>query len=117
MLNLIGCVRLAAKPVLEHTDQNVPVSSFTGVFNERRKSQDKIVEDAHFLDFVIWDKAAEFVCDRFDKGDLLYVEATPRQRKWTDGDGKKHSRIVFRVNSFERVSRPNRQENEVKENS
>jgi single-stranded DNA-binding protein len=111
---LTGLVRLVARPVLEKTEQNVSVSSFTGVFNEKRKTQDKVVEDAHFLDFVIWDKAAEFVCDRFDKGDLIYIEsATPRQRRWTDGEGKKHSKIVFRINSFVRVSRP--QKNEIVE--
>jgi single-stranded DNA-binding protein len=110
---LTGLIRLVQRPELSKTEQNVSVSSFTGVFNEKRKTQDKLVEDAHYLDFVIWDKAAEFVCDRFDKGDLIYIEsATPRQRKWVDGEGKKHSKIVFRVNSFQRVSRPQRGETE-----
>lgn len=104
---LTGLVRLVARPTLSKTDQGVSVSTFTGVYNEKRKAQDKLVNDSHFLDFVIWDKAAEFVCDRFDKGDLVYIEsATPRQRKWVDDEGKKHSKIVFRVNSFQRVSRP-----------
>jgi single-stranded DNA-binding protein len=110
---LTGLIRLVAKPDLQRTPEGVAVSTFTGVFNEKRKSQDKLVEDAHYLDFTIWDKAAEFVCDRFDKGDLIYIEsATPRQRKWVDNDGKKHSKIIFRINSFQRVSRPQRNETE-----
>lgn len=107
-----GLIRLVAKPELSHTENNVAVSTFIGVFNEKRKSQDKVVEDAHFLDFVIWDKAADYVCNKFDKGDLIYIEsATPRQRKWTDKEGNKHSKIVFRVNSFYRVSSPKNSSN------
>jgi single-stranded DNA-binding protein len=115
-MNLHGLIRLVKKPQLEKTDNDISVCTFTGVYNERRKTPDKVVDDAHYLDFTIWDKAADFVCDKFDKGDLIYIEsATPRQRKWVDAEGKKHSRIIFRVNSFQRVSRPQRVENESQE--
>ena len=115
-MQLHGLIRLVEKPELRKTNDGVSVCSFTGVFNERRKIDDKFVEDAHFLDFVIWDKAAEFVCDRFDKGDRLYVgSATPRQKKWVDSDGKKRSQIIFRINEFEKVSSPKRQEGETSE--
>lgn len=107
---LSGLIRLVEKPILRETDNKVAVCSFVGVFNERRKTQDKYVDDPHFLDFVIWDKAAEFVCNRFDKGDRIYIEsATPRQRKWEDDQGKKHSKIVFRINSFVKVDSPRRE--------
>ena len=104
-----GLFRLAERPALSETKEKVHYSSFTGVFNERRKVDGKYIDDPHFLDFVIWDKAADYVCEKFDKGDLIYVSsATPRQRKWTDDDGNKRSRIVFRINNFTKVSSPNR---------
>lgn len=114
-MNLYGLIRLVGKPVLQKTnDKGVSVSTFTGVYNEQRKVGDKYVEDPHFLEFVIWDKAAEFVCDRFNQGDLIYIEsATPRQRKWVDDDGNKRSKIVFRINNFRRVSQPKNREETV----
>ena len=99
-----GICRFAAKPELKHTNEGVALSEFTLVYNEKRKTQDKLHEQAHFFDCVIWDKAAEVVCTHFYKGDLIYVvQATPRQDRWEDKDGNKRSRIVFRIDSFEFV--------------
>lgn len=106
-MNTYGLIRLVAKPELRKTDAGVSVASFVGVFNEQRKVDGKIVEDAHFLDFIIWDKAAEYVCEKFDKGDLIYIaSATPRVRNWTDNDGNKRNKVVFRINNFQKVSSP-----------
>jgi single-strand DNA-binding protein len=105
-MNTYGLVRLVHKPELRKTQEEISVSTFTVVFNERRKVNNEYVEDPHFLDCVIWDKAAEYVCNNLDKGDLLYIaSATPRQRKWTDSEGKKRSQIVFRINDFQRMPR------------
>ena len=99
-----GVLRFVAKPVLKTIGSGTSLCEFTLVDNERRKVGDKIVETAHFFDFVIWDKAADVVAKHFDKGDLIeIVSATVRQEKW-EKDGQKRSKIVFRVNDFKFVS-------------
>ena len=108
-----GIGRFVAKPELKTTKEGTFLSEFTLVYNEKRKVGDKLLEQAHYFDFVIWDKAAEVVCKYFDKGDLIYiVQATPRQDKWQDKDGNKRSRVLFRVDSFEFVPSQKRKEAE-----
>lgn len=103
-LKSYGIGRFVAKPELKQTTQGVAIAEFTLVFNEKRKVADKLLEQPHFFDFVIWDKAAELVCKTFDKGDIInVVSATPRQNKWEDKEGKKHSKVIFRIDSFEFV--------------
>jgi single-stranded DNA-binding protein len=97
MMKLFGVGCFVQKPELRHV-KDTCVCEFSLVFNERRKSTDERV--AHFLDFVVWDSAAELIVDSCDKGDLLQIEAMPRQDKWVDKEGRKRSRIVFRLEKF-----------------
>lgn len=109
-----GLVRFVSKPELKHTKDGTPLCEFVGVYNERRKVGDKLLEQAHFLDFVIWDKAAELVAEKFDKGSLIYiVSSTVRQDRWEDKDGNKRSRIIFRVDEFQFVPSQKAKEQEV----
>ena len=106
-----GICRFAADPELKETKDGVCLSEFVLVFNEKRKVGDKLLEQAHFFDCVIWDKAAKVVCDNFEKGDLIYiVQATPRQDRWLDKDNNKRSRIIFRIDSFEFIPFQKRKE-------
>lgn len=105
-MKAFGLLRFAEDPELRHTKDGVAFAEFALVFSEKRKSQDKLIENPHFLDFVIYDKAAEVVCRDFKKGNVIYVEsATPRQQKWTTEEGAKRSRVVFRINEFAYVPR------------
>lgn len=107
-----GIGRFVAKPELKTTKDGTFLSEFTLVYNEKRKVGEKLLEQAHYFDFVIWDKAADVVCKYFDKGDLIYiVQATPRQDRWEDKDGNKRSRVIFRVDNFEFVPNQKRKEN------
>lgn len=113
-MKLTGIGRFVAKPELKQTKDGISVSEFSLVYNERRKVADKLVEQAHFFDFVIWDKAADLVCKSFDKGDIIYiVSATPRQDRWQDANGNKRSRVVFRIDEFSFVPYQKRKETEV----
>jgi len=116
MFKAQGIGRFVAKPELKHTSNKVAVSEFTLAFNERRKVGDKLLEQAHFFDFVIWDKAAELVCKSFDQGDPIYIaSSTPRQDKWETTEGQKRSRVVFRVDEFSFVPRQKNRDTEVAE--
>lgn len=99
MMKLSGFGRLVSDPILKPVGETF-VCEFTLAVDEHRKIAGERVKKTNFFDFVIWDKAAEVVCQYKKKGDLLYVDATPRQDKWTDKDGASKSRVVFRVNEF-----------------
>jgi single-strand DNA-binding protein len=101
-----GIGRFVADPVLRDAG-GTSVCDFTLAFNEYRKSKDgqESYRQAHFFEFVVWDKAAEFIVDNAKKGDRIFVECTARQDKWEDKEGQKRQRTFFRVNSFELLDR------------
>lgn len=110
-MQMTGIARFAQDPELKYTDKNVAVAEFALAFNERRKVGENLVEKTHFLDFVIWDKAAELVCKEFRKGDPIYIQSsTPRQDKWVDKENKNRSRIVFRIDSFQFLPYPKKRD-------
>lgn len=99
MMKLCGHGRVVADPELRETP-NSHVVNFSLAFNERRVVNGEVKETAHFLNFEIWDKAAELMARMAKKGTLMAVEATPRQERWENDEGQKRSRIVFRVDNF-----------------
>ncbi len=113
MLKLYGYGRFTADPVVKYTtDKNVAVCEFTLAWNEKRKVNDQLVENVHFLEFVIWDKAAELVGRDFKKGSPIFiVSATPRLDRWEDKEGNKRQRVLFRVDEFSYVPRDKNREN------
>lgn len=92
-----GVGRFVKQPELKEVN-STHVCEFSLAVNEYRNTgtERKVV---HFLDFVIWDKAAEVITKYCNKGDMIFVSATPRQDRW-ESDGRNHSRVVFRVNQF-----------------
>lgn len=101
-----GIARFVKKPELRETTNGTKFSNFSLAWNERRKDgEGKIIDTAHFLDFEIWDRGAEVLCERYDKGDAIFIEqSTPRLHTWEDKEtGQKRSKIVFRVDKFEPV--------------
>jgi single stranded DNA-binding protein len=56
-----------------------------------------------YLDFEVWDTAADTVYQHAKKGDFMFVQASARQNKWENGSGEKKQKITFRVNEFKIV--------------
>lgn len=54
-----------------------------------------------FLDFEVWDTAAERIEKECVKGNKIMVIGSARKNSWEDAEGKKRSRVVFRVDRFE----------------
>lgn len=93
--------RLVRDPELKHVGTNsVAMATFTIVVNRRFKSGDKTAEEVNFLDMVAWDKGGETITKYFKKGDLIAVEASAKQEKWTTKENETRSKIVFRVEKF-----------------
>lgn len=95
MMNVICVVgRLVHDPELKTTNSGVSVTNFTVAVERNRMSQDgqKAVD---YIDVVCWRKAAEFVCNYFQKGSWIAVNGSLQSRSYEDKDGKK--RKVYEV--------------------
>lgn len=77
--------RLTADPELRHTQNNIPVTSFT-LAVDRSFGKEKQTD---FLDIVAWRNTAEFVTKWFSKGMLVAVSGRMQTRTWEDKQGNK----------------------------
>jgi single-strand DNA-binding protein len=86
--NFIG--RLTADPELRRTDKGTACCSFSLAVKRPRA---KDITD--FLNFVVWQQGAEYLCQYGHKGDLVGVSGYLTTRNWEDKNGNK--RVVFEV--------------------
>ena len=90
MLNRIILMgRLTRDPELRHTQQGVPVASFSLAVDRDFKGRDGGERATDFIDVVAWRGTAEFVSKYFAKGRMAVVEGRLQIRDWTDKDGNK----------------------------
>ena len=98
--------RLAADPVLKNHERpgKAPTSltNFTLAVNRQYKKADGTpAEKTQFLDFEVWDTAAETIANFCKKGELLIIDrASACSYPVTLEDGTKVNRTVFRVDKF-----------------
>lgn len=81
--------RLTADPELKHTQNNIPVTSFT-LAVDRSFGKEKQTD---FLDIVAWRNTAEFVAKWFRKGMLVAVSGRLQTRTWEDKQGNKRKTV------------------------
>ena len=80
-MKLMGVGRFVKDPELKEVNETV-VCEFALAVNEFRKIKDERKRITSFLDFQIWDKAAQLIVEHCRKGQEIMIEATPRQDKW-----------------------------------
>lgn len=100
----MGVCRLVAKPEIKDVGETC-VATFRVVTNEFRKNQQGYTKTPHFFECKAWDTGARRLVEKADKGDLLFIDAQPRQESWQDKDGNNRSKIVFRVSEFQVLPR------------
>lgn len=94
MLNLVALMgRLTADPELRHTNNGIPVVSFTLAVDRRFKSGEERTAD--FINIVAWRQTADFVSKYFRKGQLVAVDGSIQTRRYQDKDG--NNRTAFEV--------------------
>ena len=109
-MRVFGVGRFVADPVLQPVNET-NVCKFSLAVNEYRKVNGERKQYAHFFDFEIWDKAAELIHKYRRKGDLIEFYGTARQQKWNDRNtGEPRSKIIFRMDDFTFLPKPNRVE-------
>ena len=85
------------------------VTRFTvAIDRKHKKAGGEWENDPCFLDFEVWDSAAETVRDRYKKGSfILIADASAKTDRWEGPDGKPRSKVTFRCNRFELLPRLN----------
>jgi single-strand DNA-binding protein len=95
MFNLVVLTgRLTADAELRHTQNDVPVCSFTIAVNRRYKAGEE--SQADFINIVAWRQTAEFISKHFKKGSMIGIEGSIQTRKYVDKDTGKN-RTAFEV--------------------
>ena len=112
-VNLIG--RLTATPELKATPNGKSVCNFTLAVERKFKDTDgKPIVD--FIDCVVWENNAIFLCKWFDKGVRVAISGETQTRMYEDKDGKKIKVSEVFVNTVE-FADGKREANEVATNT
>lgn len=82
--------RLTADPELRHTQNQVPVTSFS-VAVDRRFTPQGQERQADFINCVAWRQTAEFVTKYFRKGQRIALQGSLQARQYTDKEGNKRT--------------------------
>lgn len=95
--NLIVVGRITQKIELRYTTNNKAVVTVNLAINNSK-------DDTTFLPITIFDKMAEAVGKYCNKGDLIGVYATVKNRVWDDKEGRKHYDYSFIANKVSFLS-------------
>lgn len=63
------------------------------------------VEKVSFFDCVAWNKLAEIIAQHCVKGKQIAVSGELQQRRWSDSDGKGHSKVEILVSEIQMLQR------------
>lgn len=85
--------RLVADPVSKTTARGSLVTSFSIASERYFKSNDELQSEASFFDVDTWSQLAEKCRDTLKKGRGVRIVGRLKQDRWTDADGKNHSRV------------------------
>ena len=100
MFKAMGLVRLTREPVLKAVGET-HVCNFGVAVNEHYTKNGEKKEISNFFECELLDKGAEVFAKYVNKGDQVVIEARPRYDSWEDADGKKRSKVFFRVDNFQ----------------
>lgn len=78
--------RLTAEPELRRTNSGTACCSFTLAVKRPR-----VKDVTDFLNFVVWQQSAEYLCQYGHKGDLVGVSGYLTSRNWEDKNGNKRT--------------------------
>jgi single-strand DNA-binding protein len=81
-------------PELSYTPKGTAVCKFTVACNRAFKQDDQLQKEVSFFDVSTWTRLAEVCGEYLKKGRGVRVVGRLKQDRWTDPDGKPHSRII-----------------------
>lgn len=86
---------LVKDPELSYTPKGTAVCKFTVACNRAFKQDDQLQKEVSFFDVSTWTRLAEVCAEYLKKGRGVRVVGRLKQDKWSDPDGKPHSRIYI----------------------
>ena len=95
--NFIG--RLTADPELRRTQNGTACCSFSLAVKRPRAK-----DTTDFLNFVVWQQGAEYLCQYGHKGDLVGVSGYLTSRNWEDNNGNKRTAFEVVCDNVELIS-------------
>ena len=100
-----GNLRLTSDPEVNTKVTSGTLVAVSVAFNEKYKKKDGTpVEIVHFYELEFWSHKAVYLMKYGHKGAAIEARCFPRMSSWENEEGKKRSRIVFRVEDFSFVS-------------
>ena len=99
--------------VVQVSGRNTSVASFTIAVNRNfKKNNGEWGESTDFVACEAWDSGAEQLGERASKGDLVLVDDARLKTDTWETDGKKHSRLVVRVQHFKIIKKTRKDQDE-----
>lgn len=86
---------LVKDPELSYTPKGTAVCKFTVACNRAFKQDDQLQKEVSFFDVSTWTRLAEVCAEYLKKGRGVRVVGRLKQDKWSDADGKPHSRVYI----------------------
>ena len=86
---------LVRDPELSYTPKGTAVCKFSVGCNRSWKQDDEFQKEVSFFDVSTWARLAEVCGEYLKKGRGVRVVGRLKQDRWTDPDGKPHSRIFI----------------------
>lgn len=84
---------LTRDPLLKTTPKGTPVCTFGVAANRFYKQDEELQREVSFFDVEVWSKLADSCGNNLKKGRGVRVVGRLKQDRWTDGEGKNHSRV------------------------
>jgi single-strand DNA-binding protein len=84
---------LVKDPELSYTPKGTAVCKFSVACNRSWKQDDEFQKEVSFFDVSTWTRLAEVCGEYLKKGRGVRVVGRLKQDRWTDPDGKPHSRV------------------------
>ena len=86
---------LVRDPELSYTTKGTALCKFAVASNRSYKQDQEIQKEVSFFDITTWNRLAEVCGEYLKKGRGVRVVGRLKQDRWTDPDGKPHSRVFI----------------------
>jgi single-strand DNA-binding protein len=106
---------LVKDPELSYTPKGTAVCKFAVACNRAFKQDDQLQKEVSFFDVSTWTRLAEVCGEYLKKGRGVRVVGRLKQDRWTDADGKPHSRVLIVAEHVEFKPQLKKQDGDVKE--
>jgi single-strand DNA-binding protein len=105
---------LVRDPELSYTPKGTAVCKFSVACNRSWKQDDEFQKEVSFFDVSTWTRLAEVCGEYLKKGRGVRVVGRLKQDRWTDPDGKPHSRVEIIAEHVEFKPQLKKQDGEEK---